>query len=139
MGVSSGARRSRAAMRILSLLVHIERGSNRDVPMILIVVKFETKPEWSDRWPELVASFTAATRAEEGNLWFEWSRSLDNPGEYVLVEAFRDDGAGSVHVNSDHFKRAMRELPQALKSTPKIISQTIDATGWSAMGEMSVD
>jgi quinol monooxygenase YgiN len=107
--------------------------------MIFIVVKFETKPEWTDRWPELVASFTASTRAEEGNLWFEWSRSLDDPAEYVLVEAFRDGDAGGVHVNSDHFKRAMQELPQALKSTPKIISQTIDATDWSAMGEMSVD
>jgi quinol monooxygenase YgiN len=107
--------------------------------MIFIVVKFETKPEWTDRWPEFVASFTAATRAEAGNLWFEWSRSLDNPAEYVLVEAFRDGDAGGVHVNSDHFKKAMRELPQALTSTPKIISQTIDATGWSALGEMSVD
>jgi len=93
--------------------------------MIFIVVKFETKPEWTDRWPELVAAFTAATRAEEGNLWFEWSRSLDNPAEYVLVEAFRDGDAGGVHVNSDHFKRAMQELPQALTSTPKIINQTI--------------
>ncbi len=107
--------------------------------MIFIVVKFETKPEWSDRWPELVAAFTAATRAEAGNLWFDWSRSLDNPTEYVLVEAFRDGNAGGVHVNSDHFKQAMRELPQALKSIPKIISQSIDATGWSAMGEMTVD
>jgi quinol monooxygenase YgiN len=107
--------------------------------MIFIVVKFDTKPEWTDRWPELVASFTAATRAEEGNLWFEWSRSLENPAQYVLVEAFRDGEAGSVHVNSEHFKRAMQELPQALTSTPKIISQKIDATGWSEMGEMSVD
>ena len=107
--------------------------------MIFIVVKFETKPEWTDRWPELVAPFTAATRAEAGNLWFEWSRSLDNPAEYVLVEAFHDGEAGGIHVNSDHFKQAMQELPQALKSTPKIISQTIDATDWSAMGEMSVD
>jgi quinol monooxygenase YgiN len=107
--------------------------------MIFIVVKFETKPEWTDRWPELVASFTAATRAERGNLWFEWSRSLDNPTGYVLVEAFRDGDAGGVHVNSDHFKRAMQELPPALASTPKIISQTIDAMGWSEMGEMSVD
>jgi quinol monooxygenase YgiN len=106
--------------------------------MIFIVVKFETKPDWTDRWPHLVASFTAASRAEAGNLWFEWSRSLDNPAEYVLVEAFRDGEAGSVHVNSDHFKRAMQELPQALKSTPQIISQTIDATGWSELGEMSV-
>lgn len=85
-----------------------------------------------------VASFTAATRAEEGNLWFEWSRSLDDPAEYVLVESFRDGEAGGVHVNSDHFRQAMRELPKALASTPKIISQTIDATGWSAMGEMTV-
>jgi quinol monooxygenase YgiN len=107
--------------------------------MIFIVVKFETKPEWTDRWPELVAPFTAATRAEAGNLWFEWSRSLDNPAEYVLVEAFRDGDAGGVHVNSDHFQRAMHELPQALASTPRIISQTIDAAGWSEMGEMSVD
>lgn len=106
--------------------------------MIFIVVKFETKPEWSDRWPDFVAPFTAATRAEAGNLWFEWSRSLDNPAEYVLVEAFRDGEAGGVHVNSDHFKKAMQDLPQALASTPKIISQTIDTTGWSEMGEMTV-
>lgn len=107
--------------------------------MIFIVVKFKTKPEWTERWPDLVAPFTAATRAEPGNLWFEWSRSLDNPGEYVLVEAFRDEEAGSAHVNSDHFKRAMRELPQALASTPRIMSQRIDALAWSTMGEMSVD
>ncbi len=107
--------------------------------MIFIVVKFETKPEWSERWPELVASFTAATRAEPGNLWFEWSRSLDNPAEYVLVEAFRDAAAGSAHVDSDHFRDAVAQLPQALASTPKIISQSIDATGWSQMAEMTVD
>lgn len=106
--------------------------------MIFIVVKFETRPDWTDRWPDFVASFTAATRAEEGNLWFEWSRSLDNPAEYVLVEAFRDDEAGGAHVNSDHFKRFVQEVPQALKSTPKIINQTIDATGWSEMGELAV-
>ena len=63
--------------------------------MIFIVVKFETKPEWTERWPDLVADFTASTRAEEGNLWFDWSHSLDNPAEYVLVEAFRDAPAAS--------------------------------------------
>ena len=106
--------------------------------MIFIVVKFETKPEWTDRWPDLVAEFTAGTRAEDGNLWFEWSRSLENPADYVLVEGFRDGEAGSVHVNSEHFKKALEDLPQALASTPQIISQTIDATGWSEMGEMTI-
>jgi quinol monooxygenase YgiN len=106
--------------------------------MIFIVVKFRTKPEWTERWPDLVAGFTAATRAEEGNLWFDWSRSLDDPSEYVLVEAFRDGDAGSEHVNSAHFKKAIKDMPQALVATPKIISQTVDATGWSELAEMTV-
>ena len=107
--------------------------------MIVIIARFETKPDYSERWPELVAPLTAATRAEQGNLWFDWSRSLDNPAEYVLVEAFRDGEAGAAHVNSDHFKAAVRDLPQALASTPRIISQTIDATGWSETAEMKVN
>ena len=106
--------------------------------MIFIVVKFETKPEWTQRWPELVASFTEATRAEPGNLWFDWSRSLEDPSEYVLVEGFRDGDAGKEHVTAEHFKKFLGEAPALLSSTPLIISQTIDATGWSEMGEMKV-
>ncbi|MEB3021177.1 putative quinol monooxygenase [[Mycobacterium] crassicus] len=107
--------------------------------MIFIVVKFQIKPEWAERWPQLVAEFTAATRAEPGNLWFDWSRSLDDPNEYVVIEAFQDAAAGSAHVNGDHFTKAMAEMPQALASTPKIISHTIEATDWSPMGELAVD
>ncbi|MFD0360819.1 putative quinol monooxygenase [Nocardia sp. GCM10030253] len=106
--------------------------------MIFIVVKFKTKPEWAEKWLDLVGPFTAATRAEEGNLWFDWSRSVDDPTEFVLVEAFRDQAAGGAHVGSAHFEAAMDTLPQALESTPRIISQAIDATGWSEMGEMTI-
>src|SRR2546421_3608747 len=95
--------------------------------MILIVVKFKTKPDWSSRWLDLVRDFTEATRAESANLWFEWSRSVDDPSEFVLVEAFEDDGAGP-HVNSDHFKKAMQDLPQALVETPRIINTTIEGS-----------
>ena len=74
----------------------------------LIVVKFKTKPEWTDRWIELVTPFTEATRAEPGNLWFEWNRSIEEPDTFTLVEAFADDGAAA-HVNSDHFKAGLRD------------------------------
>ncbi|MEV6561087.1 putative quinol monooxygenase [Nocardia sp. NPDC051756] len=107
--------------------------------MIFIVVKFKTKPEWTDRWLELVGPFTALTRAEAGNLWFDWSRSVDDPAEFVLVEAFFDEAAGAAHVGSAHFKAAVNELPQVLAATPKIISRTIDGTDWSEMGEMTVE
>jgi quinol monooxygenase YgiN len=108
------------------------------VAMIFIVVKWKTKPEWSDRWLDLVAEFTAATRAEPLNLWFDWSRSVDDPTEFVLVEAFADGGAGP-HVNSDHFRQAMRDMPKALVARPKIISTTIEgATDWSELGELEM-
>jgi quinol monooxygenase YgiN len=87
----------------------------------------------------LVDPFTTATRAEPGNLWFDWSRSVENPSVYVLVEAFRDAEAGAAHVNSEHFKQALKDIPKALASTPKIISQTIDATGWSEMAELNIN
>jgi quinol monooxygenase YgiN len=107
--------------------------------VILIVVKFKTKPEWSGRWLDHVAEFTQATRAEPKNLWFEWSRSADDPNEFVLVEAFEDDGAGP-HVTSDHFIQAMQDIPEALAQTPRIINTTIEGVNeWSLMGELSID
>jgi quinol monooxygenase YgiN len=106
--------------------------------MILIVVKFKTKPEWSDRWPDLVAEFTAATRAEPGNLWYEWSRSLEDPNEYVLIEAFRDGDAGAAHVQSDHFAQARQTVPPHLAATPKIINFVVEQDDWSLLGEMAV-
>lgn len=106
--------------------------------MYFIVVKFQTKPEWTDRWMDLVDPFTQATRSEPGNLWFDWSRSVDDPNEFVLVEAFTDDGA-EPHVSSDHFAQAMRDMPQGLAATPKIISRQVEGTGWGEMGELTID
>ena len=106
--------------------------------MIFITVKFLVKPEWTERWPELTAGFTAATRAEPGNLWFDWSRSLENPNEFVLVEAFKDDAAAA-HVQSEHIQQAMKDMVPALVETPKIINTVIEGEDWSRMGELTVE
>jgi quinol monooxygenase YgiN len=106
--------------------------------MIFIVVKFQVRPEWVDRWLDLAGPFTEATRREPGNLWFEWSRSVDDPSEFVLVEAFVDGDAGAAHVSSEHFAEAMRALPVALVATPKVVSQAVDQDGWAELGEMTV-
>ena len=109
--------------------------------MIFIVVKFKVKPDWSERWLGLVDDFTQATRQEPGNLWFDWSRSVEDPNEFVLVEAFKDDAAGD-HVNSAHFKQAMADMPQALAETPgsSAASSTATAgTGWASSPSNPVD
>ncbi|SNC71971.1 Quinol monooxygenase YgiN [Kytococcus aerolatus] len=106
--------------------------------MILINVKFPVKPEHADDWPEISRAFTEATRAEPGCKWFEWSRSVEDPNQYVLIEAFEDDAA-EAHVNSEHFKAMQQKFPQYLAATPQIVSEQVASDGWGPMGEISVD
>ncbi|UKD57026.1 antibiotic biosynthesis monooxygenase [Amycolatopsis sp. FU40] len=106
--------------------------------MIFITAKFRVKPEHAENWPEISRAFTEATRAEPGCLWYDWSRSLADPNEYVLVEAFRDDAAGAAHVGSDHFKAAQRDLPPYLAETPRIVNAKVDQNDWAELGELAV-
>jgi len=106
--------------------------------MIFIAARFRVLAEHADAWPEITRSFTEATRAEPGNLWFDWSRDLEDPQEYVLLEAFQDDAAAA-HVQSDHFKQAQAELPGYLAETPRILNTTLDGTEWNELGELAVD
>jgi quinol monooxygenase YgiN len=106
--------------------------------MIVIVVKFQVRPEHSEDWLARVRPFTEATRAEPGNLWFDWSRSIDDPHEFVLVEAFRDGDAGAAHVASGHFQDAMALLPTMLASTPRIVNAEVPGDDWGRMAELEV-
>jgi quinol monooxygenase YgiN len=106
--------------------------------MIFIVVKWTIRPERADEWLSVVDEFTQATRAEPGNLFFEWSRSVDDPNLFVLLEAFADQEAGAAHVNSAHFKTIGTWAPDAVASTPEIINVEIPgASGWSRMAEVT--
>jgi len=107
--------------------------------MILIVVKHPVRAEYADRWPSLVDAFTVATRAESGNISFEWFRSVDDPHLYLLVEAFRDAAAGRQHVESPHFQAAIAQMPQWLSAVPEIIHVETAADGWSRMAEMQIE
>ena len=55
-----------------------QRGANDEATlevqgatMIFIVVKFSIRPEVAEQWLSRVAPFTAATRAEPGNVFFD--------------------------------------------------------------------
>jgi quinol monooxygenase YgiN len=105
--------------------------------MIFIVVKFPVREEYAGDWASHVAQFTSATRAEPGNLFFDWHRSLDDPNLYLLVEGFRDGAAGAAHVSSEHFKAAMTQLPPLLSGVPQIVNVEVPGEEWSQLAEMS--
>ena len=106
--------------------------------MIFITAKFQVKPEDADRWMDIAGDYTRAVRSEPGCMWFDWSRSVEDPQEYVLVEAFRDGDAASAHVQSEHFRTAQETLPPHLVSTPKIVNFEVPQDDWSELGELAV-
>lgn len=104
--------------------------------MIFIVVKNPVRPEFADDWVDLVEEFTSASRAEPGNILFEWYRSVEDPNTYVLVEAFRDAAAGEAHVQSQHFQTASTNLRKWLAAVPEIVHVETPGDGWARMGEV---
>lgn len=106
--------------------------------MIWINVKFTVKPEHVDKWIDNTREYTEATRAEPGNLWFFWSRSVEENNVFLLCEGFTDDGADP-HVKSDHFAKGIETMKPMLVTTPDIISRQVEGEGWDKMGEIQVD
>lgn len=107
--------------------------------MILINVKFRPLDEYVEDFLDHVADFTAASRAEEGNIFFDWYRSPTDPGLYILIEAFHDDAA-EAHVSAPHFHAAQELFPTLLKETPQIINTLIPGkTEWDEMAEFKVE
>ena len=105
--------------------------------MIFITVKFQIRSDKADQFVDAAADYTAASRAEDGNVLFEWSRSLDEPNTFVLLEAFRDAQAGSAHVDGQHVKDFFAWAPDWVTATPQIIYVDSPALeGWGPMGEI---
>jgi quinol monooxygenase YgiN len=103
--------------------------------MIFIVVKQPVRAKYADEWPSLVEDFTTATRAEPGNISFEWYRSAEDPNLWLLVEIFRDEEAGKAHVESEHFKEASSKMARWLSAVPEIIHVDTPGDGWSLVSE----
>ena len=106
--------------------------------MIAITVKWDVKPEYTDTFLELTREFTEACRAEPGCLWFEWSKSVERENEFILIEAYRDAAAGKAHVESEHFKKAMKTHGQYAASRPKVVSVEKEGQGWDELGEIEM-
>lgn len=105
--------------------------------MILINVKFPIRAERVDEWVGLATAYATAVEAEDGCLFFEWSRSLDDPDVFVAVEGFRDAAAGEAHVKTAHFAELIEKGPGFVAAQPQIIYiDAPEASGWGPMGEI---
>ena len=105
--------------------------------MILIVIKFPVRPDAIDEFRAKADEYAAAVNAEEGSLFFEWSRSIDEPDTFVCVEGFRDADAGAAHVGTQAFKDFVQRAPDLVAAQPQIIYvDAPDVPGFGPMGEI---
>jgi quinol monooxygenase YgiN len=103
--------------------------------MIVIIVKQPVREKYADEWPSLIEDFVSSTRAEPGNISFDWYRNADDPNLWVAIEIFRDAEAGRAHTESDHFKEATSMMPRWLAAAPEIIHVETPGDGWSSVSE----
>ena len=106
--------------------------------MILITVAFPVRPDRVEEWTELARGYAAAVNAEEGCLFFTWSRELDDPDTFVAVEGFRDGDAGAAHTRTAHFADFVERAPDLVAAQPQIIYvDAPEVDGWGPMGEIT--
>ncbi len=106
--------------------------------MQIVNLRFFIKPELADDFPGAIADLVAATRAEPGNLWYLWSRSLDDPSEFLVLEGYTDEGF-AVHAQSEHFQAGGAKIAPFLAKTPEIIARQVEGDGWDQLGILAVD
>ncbi len=89
--------------------------------MIFIAVKFTALAAERDNWLPRLQDLTLATRGEPGNVFFDWSHSVENPNEFVLLEAFADASAkASSRTNSLGFSTLWDQSKKTLPGSPRV-------------------
>jgi quinol monooxygenase YgiN len=105
--------------------------------MILIVLTAQIRPEKRDAWLNGITQYTADVRSEPGNVSFDYYENPEKPGEFAIIETYRDGDAGSAHVNTDHAQNFFPFMSTVVAERPKINYQDVDGDAWTAMAEVT--
>ena len=75
--------------------------------MIVLLVTYKCKPEMRDDFLEMIYSegIDAASRAEDGNIQYDYFTPVDSSDELLLIEKWRDAEALDRHHTQPHFAR----------------------------------
>jgi quinol monooxygenase YgiN len=104
--------------------------------MIVINLIMPIRPEKTDEWLEVANAYARDVNAEEGCLFFKFSRSLDDENEYICIEGFRDADAGASHVAQPHVKKFFETAPDLVSAQPQILYIDTPHDGFGPMGEI---
>lgn len=106
--------------------------------MIIINVRFQVRPEVADAWLDITEELTTGSRAEDGCLWYDWARSVDDPNEFHLQEGWRDQAALDAHNVAEHHIGSQPRMREALAATPQLVIIDGECPGWQPIVALTV-
>ncbi len=71
----------------------------------VLVVSWRAKAGEEERVEEILRKMQGLSRQEPGTLTYSAHRSLEDPRDFLLYEAYRDEAAFEAHQATDYFKR----------------------------------
>jgi quinol monooxygenase YgiN len=94
----------------------------------VVSAKWRAKQGKADRLLEVIREMTPPSRAEEGNLFYQAQRSVDDPQLFYLYEQYVDEAGYQAHMDSEHFTRLVKEeaIPELLEDRERAFYETID-------------
>ena len=83
--------------------------------MIVLNVTYKCKPDMREEFLEMIYTegIDVGSRAEEGNIKYDYYTPVDRSGDLLLVEKWRDAEALAAHGKQEHFAR-LGELKKEL-------------------------
>jgi quinol monooxygenase YgiN len=86
--------------------------------MMTVLVQVSVKPECVEAFKAATAKNAAASRLEPGVTRFDALQALDDPSQFVLEEAYRDETAARAHKDTPHYK-AWRDAVEPMMAAPR--------------------
>jgi quinol monooxygenase YgiN len=94
----------------------------------VVSAKWRAREGKADRLLEVIREMTPPSRAEEGNVFYQAQRSVDDPNLFYLYEQYADEAAYEAHMDSEHFTRLVKgeAIPELLEDRERAFYETID-------------
>ncbi len=80
--------------------------------MIMSTARDYIQPEHVGEYLPLIRQLIAETVKEEGNISYTLYQDRDHPGEFVLLEFWRDQESLDAHFNTPHFTTIVPQIAQ---------------------------
>jgi quinol monooxygenase YgiN len=89
--------------------------------VITFIAHLRVKPEYAAALEELITYVRAMTLEHEpGVAWYEFSKSVDEPDTYVVVEVYRDVAVQAAHMATEWVRGSLPKSMKLIEGRPDI-------------------